>query len=362
MSVYKPKGSPYYHFDFVWKGRRHYGSTGMESKRQAEAYEAVQRNKAIMQLQTRPPITLDEACGVYAEHGEHLSSWSTIEYMLADLLAGLGGKRLLSEITQRDLQQHVARRRDGRSNATVNREIDNMRAVWRRCEKARFDVGEMPDWKALRLKVTEKPPRELSVDEETALFDELREDMLDVVDFALKAGWRREEVIALRWSDVDLTTMQAQTRIKGGDIVRRPLTAALVAIIARQPKVGPRVFTYVAQRTRPGFIDKKGRAQPARIKGQRYPMSATALRGAFAAAKLAGGIEAFRFHDLRHTRGTRIVRATGSLAAAKEALKHRTLKTTLRYAHVLDDDVRNALEASESRTIPEADAAKVRKA
>ena len=72
-----------------------------------------------------------------------------------------------------------------------------MRAAWRRSEKARFDVGEMPDWKALRLKVTEKPPRELSADEETALFDELREGLLDVVDFALKAGWRHQEVIAL---------------------------------------------------------------------------------------------------------------------------------------------------------------------
>ena len=145
--------------------------------------------------------------------------------------------------------------------------------------------------------------------------------------------------------------MQAQAWIKGGDVVRRPLTAALVAIIARQPKVGPRVFTYVAQRTWPGFIDKKGRTQPARIEAYCYPMSATALRGAFAVATAAGGIEAFRFHDLRHTRGTRIVRATDSLAAAKESPKHRTLKTTLRCAHVLYDDLRNALEASDTSCV-----------
>ncbi|PKP92265.1 MAG: site-specific integrase [Alphaproteobacteria bacterium HGW-Alphaproteobacteria-16] len=353
MSVYRPKGSPWYHYDFVWKGRRYYGSTGMATKREASAFEAKQRHAAIMQQQTRPPITLDEACGLYAEHAEHLTSWPTVRYMLADLIAGLGGKALLSELTQRDLQQHVARRRATRSNATINRELDNARAVWRHAEKARFDIGEMPDWRALRLRVAETPPRELSGDEETALFADLRADMVDVVDFALKSGWRRAEVIGLRWADVDLSAMQAQTRIKGGDTVRRPLTTGLAAIVRRQPKCGPFVFTYVAERTRPGFIDKRGRKQPARIKGERYPMSATALRGAWAAAKTAAGIEAFRFHDLRHTRGTRIVRATGSLAAAKAALKHRSLKTTLRYAHVLDDDIRNALEASESRTIPE---------
>ena len=58
-------------------------------------------------------------------------------------------------------------------------------------------------------------------------------------------------------------------------------------------------------------------------------------------------------HDLRHTRATRIVRQTGSLALAKEALKHKSIATTLRYAHVLDDDTRRALDESESRNSPE---------
>jgi integrase len=71
-------------------------------------------------------------------------------------------------------------------------------------------------------------------------------------------------------------------------------------------------------------------------------------------AKAEAKIEGFRFHDFRHTRGTRIVRATGSLAAAKAALAHKSINTTLRYAHVLDEDVRNALDASESRNTPEA--------
>jgi integrase len=69
----------------------------------------------------------------------------------------------------------------------------------------------------------------------------------------------------------------------------------------------------------------------------------------------------FRFHDLRHTRGTRILRVTRNLAAAKKALAHRNIKTTLRYAHVLDDDVREALEVSDSRTIPKPNNSKHRK-
>jgi integrase len=345
MSVYKPKGSPYFHFDFVWKGRRVHGSTGLKSKRDAVAYENRERQKLLLPSLQREPITVDEACGLYAEHAEHLPSWPTARYMLAAMVEGLGGAKLLSEVSQRDLQVHFARRRAGRSNASVNREIEVCRAVWRRAERTRYDVGEMPHWLDLMLDVPEQPPRELSLTEEPQLFGNLRADLVDVCDFALKAGWRQAEVMGLRWSDCDLQAMQAVTRIKGGATVRRALTPTLIAIIANQPKVGPFVFTYICQKSRGG-----------RRAGERYPMTKTALRGGWAAAKVAGGVEGFRFHDLRHTRGTRIVRATGSLAAAKEALKHRNIRTTLRYAHVLDSDVRHALDASESRTIPEVSA------
>lgn len=353
MTVYQPKNSPYWHYDFQWKGRRHYGSTGMTSKRQALAVEARVRSDTILSLNRKPVITLDEACGHYQNHAEALPSWETVRPMMRALLAGIGKDRLLSEIGQRDLQTHFAKRRDGRKNASVNREIVVCRAIWRRAADSEYEIGTMPKWRALFLKVAETAPRELTFEEEPRLFAEMRADIVSVVDFALKSGWRLGEVIGLRWSDFDLGARQASTKIKGGNTVRRPLTPTLIALINSQPKVGPFVFTYVAQRTKLGFVDKLGRKQPARLKGQRYPMTETALRKPFAAAKKAGGVEGFRFHDLRHTRGTRIVRATGSLAAAKEALKHTSIQTTLRYAHVLDDDVRNALDASESRTIPE---------
>ena len=85
-----------------------------------------------------------------------------------------------------------------------------------------------------------------------------------------------------------------------------------------------------------------------------YPLTPSALRKPFDKALVDAKISGFRLHDLRHTQGTRIVRETGSIAAAKEALKHRSVTTTLRYAHVMDDDVRIALDASELRNSHEA--------
>lgn len=355
MGTYKPKGSPYFHFDFQFRGVRYHGSTGCTSKRAADAFERRERHAAALPDLKRPPITLDEACGLYEDHAGDLPSWPTIEYMIEALLDGLGANVLLSAISQRDLQTYFAGRRSGRANSSVNREIENTRAIWRRADATRYDVGEMPDWKSLRLKVGRRPPRELADKEETGLFKHLREDVAGAVDFLLKSGWRRGEVLGLRWKDVNFPAKTATTKIKGGDVVVRPLTTALVEIIAAQPHAStiegaPFVFTYLCEKNR-----HKRRA------GLRYPLTATALRKPFAEAKKAAGIDAFRIHDLRHTRGTRIVRATGSLAAAKEALKHRSISTTLRYAHVLDDDVRNALDASESRNSPEVPKSKPKK-
>jgi integrase len=343
MSVYKTGKSPYWQYDLQWRGSRLFGSTKETNERKALAYEARELAKLQSRLAdpapVRPPITFDQACGLYAEHAENLPSWRNIEYMLDVMLKEIGKTKLLSEITQRQLQTFVAKRRAKRSDASVNRETQLLRAIWRRAAGARFDVGEMPDWHLLRLKEHATPPRELNAGEEDKLFAAVRADLLPTIEFLFLSGWRRSEVIGLCWSDCDLKQGTAQTRIKGGDTVRRALSTRLVAIIANQPRVGASVFTYVCQ---------KSRAK--RRKGQRYPMTATVIREAREAWAKAG-VDGFRLHDLRHNRVSKIVRATGSLAAAKEAAKHKHIATTMRYTHVLDDDVRKALDASESRKI-----------
>lgn len=352
MTVYRPKGSPYFHFDFQYRGKRYCGSTGQTSRRAAEQVEGRERQKAALPIAAKPPITLDEACGLRQDALDGRPSWPTVRPMLKALL-GIGANRLLADIHQIDLMRHFAKRRAGRKDSSVNREIEEARAVWRGAMKARFDVGEMPDWGALLFDIPEAPPRELSWNEEDRLFPKIRADLADFCTMALRCGWRKREVMKLRWNDCDFANAEALTRIKGGAIVRRALTAEMTTLIANQPKVGPFVFTYVCQKNKSRYRDKRGRLQPARQKGERYPLTSTVLRKPWAAAKKAAGVEGFRFHDLRHTAGTRIVRATGNIALAKRALEHKSIRSTLRYAHVLNDDVRKGLDAANSRNSPE---------
>lgn len=352
MSTYRPTNSTVFVYDFVLRGVRYRGSTGCKTKRDADAFEA--RERARVQLAEKgrlPEISLDVAAAQYEDQLRAERKWCRdAERWIGYLVEGIGPDRLLSEIGQDELRRHFARRAGRVAASSVNREIDVARPIWRMHEDTHH-VGKIK-WGRLRYSVPDVVPRELYLDEEERLWEGLRPDLRDFVRFALLSGWRLTEVRTLRWADLSLREGVAVKRIKGGEIVSRPLSTDMLTIIANQPKVGPFVFTYVCQKSRKAHIDAKGRKHPARLAGERYSFSADGWRKEWAAALEKAGIPSFRFHDLRHTRGTRILRHTGNLAAAQRALAHRNIKTTLRYAHAADDDVRRAYDASESRTIP----------
>ena len=65
------------------------------------------------------------------------------------------------------------------------------------------------------------------------------------------------------------------------------------------------------------------------------------------------GVKDFRFHDFRHDFATKLLRDTGNLKLVQKALNHADIKSTLRYAHVLDEDVAAAVErVAKSRKNP----------
>jgi len=52
----------------------------------------------------------------------------------------------------------------------------------------------------------------------------------------------------------------------------------------------------------------------------------------------------FRFHDFWHDLATKLLRETGNLKLVQKALNHGDIKSTLRCAHVLDEEVADAVE------------------
>jgi integrase len=52
----------------------------------------------------------------------------------------------------------------------------------------------------------------------------------------------------------------------------------------------------------------------------------------------------FRFHDFRHDLATKALRETGNLKLVQRMLNHADIRHTLRYAHVLDEEVAEGFE------------------
>lgn len=54
----------------------------------------------------------------------------------------------------------------------------------------------------------------------------------------------------------------------------------------------------------------------------------------------------------RHDFATKLLRQTGNLKLVSRALNHADIKTTMRYAHVVEDDIRAALEQRTDEKFP----------
>lgn len=356
MTVYRPKSSPYFHYDFQFKGQRYHGSTGCEAKRAAESYERDRRTEAALGIKGKPSLTIDEACGLYWQlRAQHEKDQFTTKAQLARLTERIGKTTRLEDVSFAALSQYVARRRGDKArnkatlvtNATVNREIELLRRVTRLSGKSGYEIPDI-DWGALLLKEAQERIRELSADEEQGLLAALPSDLAALAEFAMLAGQRRTSIITLLWSKVDLRAGRAEVLGKGNLWHQFPLTPRMVAIIANRPKGCAQVFTYECERPSPRRNDRPGRA-----KGERYPFSRDGWRRKWAKALEDAGIDDFRFHDLRHTAGSRVLRASGNLKVVQKLLNHSNITTTARYAHALEDDVRNALLATESRNSPD---------
>ncbi len=347
MSTYKPKKSKTFQFDYWWQGHRYHGSTGCTTKRDADRYEANHKRKVALGEKTKDAVTVEQACDLWFEAvGQHLASHATCLYQLGYLTSGLGANTMIQDLSLRDIDKYIAARRAKVKNASVNRETALLRRVVNWCASREYDVPAIV-WKETKLKEDATKTRVLGTEEEVRLFEALPDSLKPIVEFAILSGQRKSEVVTLRWADVDFFNMRASVTVKGGEIHSFPLTPRLRDLIANQPKECPQVFTYIAERDSPARKDRVRR-----IKGLRYPFSRQGWDRKWRKALKDAGIEGYRFHDNRHTALTR----TGSIEIAFLLAGHSDIRTTKRYFHTAEDEVRQAMIAAESRNSPEPEA------
>jgi integrase len=160
-----------------------------------------------------------------------------------------------------------------------------------------------------------------------ALAEHRDQEAADIIRMLLLTGARRGEVQAARWDDIDLERgvwVKPGATTKQKTLHRVPLSDAALQLLRD-----------LRQQAAPGaeFVF------PGRTCGHRVE-----LKGNWRDICRAAGIADARIHDLRHSYASILASAGLSLPVIGALLGHTQPQTTHRYAHLLDDPLRQATQ------------------
>jgi integrase len=306
---------------------------GYVTKRTAEAWlrdvlDQARRGTLPGQLQTG--VTFADAVAEWLRFVEHdrRRKPSTLEGYRAMVRAHLlpeFGHVPLESITPRMIEQWLER--IDRSASTRRLALVLLHGIFKRAMK----VWELPTNPAAAV---EKPTLSRSGDLEVFSPEEVwalvrvaaAEQDAAIFLTAAFTGLRRGELLALRWRDVDFGGSVVRVRAsyaagavttpKSGKVRSVPLApdvaAALARLGAREHFVGDDDLVFVGATG--SFID------------------GSALRRRYDAALKRAGLRRLRFHDLRHTFGTRMI-GKADIRRVQEWMGHSDIQTTMRYLH-----------------------------
>ncbi len=199
---------------------------------------------------------------------------------------------------------------------TINRDLAYLQAALRHAKFLHHQpVADIP-WSKIKFDENEPRNRFASHDEFEAMLSVDDTDLADIILASVATGLRRGNM-RWTWRQVDLRGRTVTIpRTKGRMPVIIRLSAPVVAMLRRRraacggvPSPDDEVFDW------------------------------TNFRRRWERLRKSVGMEDFHWHDLRHTFGTWARKAGVDLPTLKEAMAHKDIKTTMRYAQVEADEI-----------------------
>jgi len=246
---------------------------------------------------------------LYSKHNK--KSWISDLKRLKHLAPFFTGKYLYM-ITPLLIEEYKAKRIKESSPATVNRELACLKHMftiaiqWGKAEKN-------PVKKVKLFRENNQRVRYLEKEEIERLINNSRGYLKRIVIIALNTGMRKGEILGLKWRDIDFKRgIIYLLDTKNGERREIPINSAVKWALIRQPKHKDSPFI---------FCNKHGK-------------SFRNVRKSFVAGLKKSGIINFRFHDLRHTFASQLVMSGVDLNTVRELMGHKSMRMTLRYAHL----------------------------
>ena len=324
----------------AWSGRGR-PPAGYFTKRTAEAWlikflDGARRDAAAGFVSTG--ITFAEAAEEYLRFAEQDRGCkpSTIRGYRSQLNAHLlpaFGAMCIEDVTEREIERWRAGLTGSRaarpvlSNKTKNHQLVLLHAIFRRATKV-YGLPRNPLVNVDRYRVRASGDIEVFTPEEIWALVRAASSDVDGTIFLTAAftGLRRGEILGLRWRDVDFEASTIRVRAsyaagqlttpKSGKVRAVPMApdvaSALAGIGQRDRFTGEDEFVFVGE----GGL----------------PLDGDALSSRYVRALQSAGLRRLRFHDLRHTFGTRMIREA-DIRRVQEWMGHADIQTTMKYLH-----------------------------
>lgn len=329
---YRQPGSPYWYISYSdASGSRIRESSGTASQKEAKALEGKRRQEVhrIEVWGDSPRYTFDELMLRYLEEtARDKRSHERDLYAVARLRPAFGGK-VIADITAEEVASYKKKRRAAVAVATIAREL----AVF---SGAISHANKEWDWKlpnplAGRIPVPKNDaPKYLSFEQLAAFMAAVAEsespELRDFVDIAIATGMRLNEIMKLEWARVDerakVISFDEHQQQKAGFPSCVPLNATAMAALGRRraaQKASGRLGLWV-------FSHPDG-------------TQLKSVRTAFRTAAHRAGVKVSA-HGLRHTCASYLIQSGRSLSEIGLLLRHKDLRTTMRYAYLDEKSTR----------------------
>lgn len=334
--------------DFTYEGRRYTKSWGPCNKTIAKEKERQFKNDVIAgKYKKIKPVLFEKFAEKYMEYAQVNKAMSTARRnqvsinMLGPYLNGL----LLKEITPGMLEEYKKDRVEKKTKpGTINRDLDLIKNMFKKGVEWGY-LKNNPLKYVKRLTEDNEKMWALSDREEDKLLTQCdlrpqkKKYLKDLVQFALYSGMRQSEIFKLKKANCQLKERYILvTDTKNHENRRVPINKTLEGVIKRRFRDGTEyLFT--------NHNEKK----------------LTVLTNAFWQAIKKAGLERtevkngekvkvrFRFHDLRHTFGTRLGINGCDLKTIMEIMGHKTARVALRYQHPAPDHKLKAVMSLDSK-------------
>jgi integrase len=234
-----------------------------------------------------------------------------------------GGMRAVDVTTDR-VREYISRRQQGGlSNASINRELAALKRIFNlasQCTPPKVTlVPYIPMLKESNIRKGFFEPGEY-----VALRDALPNELKPVIVFAYHTGWRKEEILTLKWDQVDLK--EGVVRLNPGETKNEEgRTVYLNEEVLHELKV-----VHSKRNLGCSYVFHRD-GQP--IKD---------FRGSWKSACKKVGIPSRIFHDFRRTAVRDLVRSGTPERVAMQISGHKTRSVFERYNIVSDTDLREA--------------------